>query len=45
MLEGSKITDFVPSGQDQGISMINTGVYLFEPELLSLIGEGSKHEA
>jgi NDP-sugar pyrophosphorylase family protein len=39
MLEGSKITEFNPSGQDQGISMINTGVYLFEPELLTLIGE------
>lgn len=39
MLEGSQITDFDPSGQDQGISMINTGVYLFEPELLTLIGE------
>ena len=41
MLEGSTITDFIPSGQDQGISMVSTGVYLFEPELLSLIGEGT----
>jgi len=39
ILEGSKITDFISTGQDQGFSIINTGVYLFEPEVLSLIGE------
>lgn len=41
MLEGSEITDFIPEGQDQGISIVNTGVYLFEPEVLSLIGSGT----
>jgi NDP-sugar pyrophosphorylase family protein len=41
MLEGSTITNFIPSGQDQGISLVSTGLYLFEPELLSLIGEGT----
>lgn len=41
MLEGSEITDFIPESQDQGISIVNTGVYLFEPEVLSLIGSGT----
>lgn len=41
MLEGSEITDFIPESQDQGISIVNTGVYLFEPEVLSLIGAGT----
>ncbi len=39
MLEGSQITDFIPKGQGEGISIVNAGVYLFEPEILSLIGE------
>jgi NDP-sugar pyrophosphorylase family protein len=41
MLEGSQITDFIPDSQDEGISIVSTGVYLFQPEVLSLIGEGA----
>lgn len=41
MLEGNEITDFIPESQDQGINIVNTGVYLFEPEVLSLIGAGT----
>jgi NDP-sugar pyrophosphorylase family protein len=39
MLEGNQITDFIPKGQGEGISIINAGVYLFEPEILSLVSE------
>lgn len=41
MMEGSQITDFIPESQDQGISIVNTGVYLFEPEVLSLFAAGT----
>lgn len=41
MLEGSQITDFIVDGQDDGIGIVSTGVYLFQPEVLSLIGEGA----
>ena len=41
MMEGIAITDFIPESQDQGISIVNTGVYLFEPEVLSLIAAGT----
>jgi NDP-sugar pyrophosphorylase family protein len=41
MMEGSRITDFIPQNQDQGISIVNTGMYLFEPEVLSLIATGT----
>lgn len=41
LLEGSEITDFIPESQEQGISIVNTGVYLFESEVLGLIGEAT----
>lgn len=41
MLEGIAITDFIPEGQEQGISIVNTGVYLFEPEILGLFAAGA----
>ncbi len=41
MLEGSEITDFIPDSQDEGISIVSTGVYLFQPEILAFIGEGA----
>ncbi len=39
LLEGSAITDFIAESQEESISIVNTGVYLFEPEALALIGE------
>lgn len=41
MLEGIAITDFIPEGQEQGISIVNTGVYLFDPEILGLFAAGA----
>jgi len=40
MLQGNRITDFFDEDRSEGISIINTGVYLFEPEVLSLLVEG-----
>jgi NDP-sugar pyrophosphorylase family protein len=40
MLQGNRITDFYDEDRSEGISIINTGVYLFEPEVLSLLVEG-----
>ncbi len=37
LLQGNRITRFVDQGASQGISIINTGVYLFKPEVLGLI--------
>lgn len=37
MLQGNRITDFIDRGQEKGISIINTGVYLFQPEILEMI--------
>lgn len=40
MLQGNRITDFYENGQDAGISIVNTGVYLLEPAVLNLITAG-----
>jgi NDP-sugar pyrophosphorylase family protein len=40
MLEGNRITQFLDSEQSEGISIVNTGVYLLQPETLRLIREG-----
>ena len=38
LLQGNKITDFIGlDKEERGISIVNTGVYLFEPEILDLI--------
>lgn len=37
MLEGNRITDFFEHDQGLGVSIVNTGLYLFEPEVLNLI--------
>lgn len=38
LLQGNKITHFVGTDkQDQGISIVNTGVYLFEPTIFNYI--------
>lgn len=41
MLEGIDITDFIPESQEQGISIVNAGVYLFEPEILGFLAAGT----
>ncbi len=42
LLQGNRITDFLEIGQSEGISIVNAGVYLLEPEALQLIDSG-KH--
>ena len=37
LLQGNKITDFLAQEGERGISIVNTGVYLFEPEVLNMI--------
>jgi NDP-sugar pyrophosphorylase family protein len=37
MLQGNRITDFYANGQEQGVSVINTGIYIMSPKVLSLI--------
>lgn len=37
LLEGNKITDYLEKTGDRGISMVNTGIYLFEPKVLPFI--------
>ncbi len=41
LLKGSEITEFIPKSSKEGIGIVNTGVYLFEPQVLGLIGEGT----
>lgn len=40
LLQGNKITHFSETGDSDGISIVNTGVYLLQPEVLSLIDAG-----
>jgi mannose-1-phosphate guanylyltransferase/phosphomannomutase len=37
MLQGNRITHFLETERSEGISIINTGVYLLQPEVLHLI--------
>jgi NDP-sugar pyrophosphorylase family protein len=39
ILEGNKITDFIERSGTQGISIVNTGVYLFRPAVLNLVDD------
>ena len=41
MLQGNKITEFSEKGQSEGISIINTGVYLLDPDALNLVNENT----
>ena len=44
LLEGNRIIEFIEQGDNQGISIVNTGVYLFRPEVLGLIdADGPTH--
>lgn len=38
-LQGNKVVDFEPKKQGQTVSIVNTGVYLFEPEIFKYIPE------
>ncbi len=40
MLQGNRITNFFETGRDGGISIVNTGVYLFQAGVFGLIEEG-----
>jgi NDP-sugar pyrophosphorylase family protein len=40
MLQGNKITEFSEKGESEGISIINTGVYLLHPDVLKWINDG-----
>lgn len=37
LLQGNRITDFFANGQEQGVSVVNTGIYLMSPKVLSLV--------
>ncbi|MCP4202261.1 MAG: ribbon-helix-helix protein, CopG family [bacterium] len=37
LLQGNRITNFLESGRDAGISIVNTGVYLFGPAVFGMI--------
>jgi NDP-sugar pyrophosphorylase family protein len=39
ILQGTEITDFVGKS-DENISIVNTGIYLFEPDVVGLIPDG-----
>lgn len=40
MLQGNRITDFYEQGNNQGVQVVNTGVYLMSPKVLSMIEGG-----
>ena len=41
-LQGNKITQFLSTGSDQGISIVNTGLYILDPKILNLIKPNQK---
>lgn len=40
MLQGNRITEFIDQGTDRGINIVNTGLYLLQPEVLDLVAAG-----
>jgi len=42
MLQGNRITEFIDQGADRGISIVNTGLYLLQPEALDLVVMGER---
>lgn len=40
LLKGNKVTAFSQPEESEGISIVNTGVYLLQPEVLGLVDEG-----
>lgn len=41
-MQGNKIVRFLAKGAIQGISIINTGIYIFDPKILNLISKDKK---
>lgn len=37
MLQGNRITEFIDQGSERGLGIVNTGVYLLQPEVLGLV--------
>lgn len=44
LLQGNRITHFFDKGRDAGISIVNAGVYLFQPAIFGLIEEGKRSQ-
>jgi NDP-sugar pyrophosphorylase family protein len=44
ILQGNRITNFIESSREGGISIVNTGVYLFDPAILGLIEGTSRSQ-
>jgi mannose-1-phosphate guanylyltransferase/phosphomannomutase len=42
MLQGNRITDFYDNGNEQGISIVNTGLYVLQPEVFGMIEAGKE---
>ncbi len=42
MLQGNRITEFIDQTTDRGISIVNTGLYLLQPEVLDLVITGER---
>lgn len=41
-LQGNKIIEFLSTGSNQGISIVNTGIYILDPQVLQLIKPNQK---
>ncbi len=44
LLQGNRITHFFDKGRDAGISIVNAGVYLFQPAVFGLIEAGRRSQ-
>jgi len=44
LLQGNRITNFLERGREAGISIVNTGVYLFQPAVFGMIGQGESSQ-
>lgn len=40
LLQGNRITNFLEHAQEQSVSIVNTGVYLLQPDVLTLVEAG-----
>ena len=41
-MQGNKIIEFLSTGSDQGISIVNTGIYVVDPQVLKIIKPNQK---
>lgn len=39
MMQGNRITDFLETGESEGMSIVNTGVYILHPDALRLVDQ------